>query len=39
VHFIVMDGPYKGVGKRDGSRLMIDGRARHRYGVHPGPWE
>jgi hypothetical protein len=27
VHFIVMDGPYKGVGKRDGSRLMIDGRA------------
>jgi hypothetical protein len=27
VHFIVMDGPYKGVGKRDGSRLTIDGRA------------
>jgi hypothetical protein len=26
-HFIVMDGPCKGVGKRDGSRLMIDGRA------------
>jgi hypothetical protein len=27
VHFIVMDGRYKGVGKRDGSRLTIDGRA------------
>jgi hypothetical protein len=27
VHFVVMDGPYKGVGKRDGSRLTIDGRA------------
>lgn len=27
VHFIVMDGPYKGVGKRDGSRLTIAGRA------------
>jgi hypothetical protein len=27
VHFIVLSGPYKGVGKRDGSRLMINGRA------------
>jgi hypothetical protein len=27
VHFVVLDGRYKGVGKRDGSRLMIDGRA------------
>jgi uncharacterized protein involved in tellurium resistance len=27
VHFIVLDGPYKGVGRRDGSRLTIDGRA------------
>ena len=27
VHFIVMDGPYSGVGKRDGSRLMINGRS------------
>ncbi len=27
VHYIVLDGRYKGVGKRDGSRLMIDGHA------------
>jgi hypothetical protein len=27
VHFIVMDGRYKGVGEHDGSRLMINGRA------------
>jgi len=27
VHFIVLDGPYKGVGRRDGCRLAIDGRA------------
>lgn len=27
VHFVVLDGRYKGVGSRDGSRLMIDGRA------------
>jgi len=27
VHFVVLDGPYKGVGSRDGSRLRIDGRA------------
>src|SRR6266852_40053 len=27
VHFVVMDGPYKGVGRHDGSRLMINGRA------------
>jgi hypothetical protein len=27
VHFVVMDGRYKGVGKNDGSRLMINGRA------------
>jgi hypothetical protein len=27
VHFVVMDGPYKGVGKRDGSRLTIEGRS------------
>jgi hypothetical protein len=27
VHFIVLDGRYKGVGRNDGSRLMIDGRA------------
>lgn len=32
VHFIVMDGQYKGVGKRDGSRLMIDGRATEPVG-------
>jgi len=27
VHFIVMDGRYKGVGARDGSRLTRDGHA------------
>jgi len=27
VHFIVMDGPYQGVGLRDGSRLKLNGRA------------
>ena len=27
VHFIVLDGPYKGGGKRDGSRLTIEGRS------------
>jgi len=27
VHFIVLDGRYKGVGKRDGSRLSIEGRS------------
>src|ERR1700753_2400763 len=27
VHFVVLDGPYKGVGSRDGSRLRVDGRA------------
>jgi hypothetical protein len=27
VHFVVMDGRYKGVGKNDGSRLRINGRA------------
>jgi len=27
VHFIVLDGPYKGVGHSDGSRLRINGRA------------
>ena len=27
VHFIVMSGRYKGVGKHDGSRLMINGRS------------
>jgi hypothetical protein len=26
VHFVVLDGRYKGVGKRDGSRLSIEGR-------------
>jgi hypothetical protein len=32
VHFIVMDGRYKGVGLRDGSRLMINGRATEPIG-------
>jgi len=27
VHFVVLDGRYKGVGMRDGSRLTIEGRA------------
>jgi hypothetical protein len=27
VHFVVLDGRYKGVGMRDGSRLSIEGRA------------
>jgi hypothetical protein len=27
VHFVVMDGRYKGVGLRDGSRLKTNGRA------------
>jgi hypothetical protein len=26
-HFVVLDGPYKGVGSKDGSRLRIDGRS------------
>ncbi len=28
VHFVVLDGRYKGVGQHDGSRLRIDGRAK-----------
>jgi hypothetical protein len=32
VHFIVMDGRYQGVGRRDGSRLMINGRATEPVG-------
>jgi hypothetical protein len=32
VHFIVMDGRYKGVGIRDGSRLKINGRATEPVG-------
>ncbi|MDB5393070.1 MAG: hypothetical protein JWM91_576 [Rhodospirillales bacterium] len=28
VHYVVLTGPYKGVGARDGSRLTRDGRAR-----------
>ena len=28
VHYIVLSGPYKGVGARDGSRLTREGRAR-----------
>jgi hypothetical protein len=35
VHFIVMDGRYKGVGRRDGSRLTIDGRATLPTGPNP----
>jgi hypothetical protein len=27
VHFVVLDGRYKGVGEKDGSRLRINGRA------------
>jgi hypothetical protein len=30
VHYVVLSGPYKGVGARDGSRLTRDGRARLR---------
>ncbi len=26
VHFVVLTGPYKGVGATDGSRLMLNGR-------------
>jgi hypothetical protein len=32
VHFIVMDGRYKGVGLRDGSPLKINGRATEPVG-------
>jgi hypothetical protein len=32
VHFIVMDGRYQGVGRKDGSRLKIDGRATEPVG-------
>ena len=32
VHFVVLDGRYKGVGKRDGSRLTIEGRATSPVG-------
>lgn len=28
IHYVVLSGPYKGVGARDGSRLTRDGRAR-----------
>ena len=28
VHFVVLTGPYKGVGARDGSRLMRNGRSQ-----------
>lgn len=28
VHYVVLTGPYKGVGARDGSRLTREGRAR-----------
>jgi len=32
VHFVVMDGRYRGVGLRDGSRLKINGRATEPVG-------
>ena len=39
VHFIVMDGRYKGVGRRDGCRLRIDGRSTEpKNGCYDDHW-
>lgn len=39
VRFVVLTGPYKGVGARDGSRLTVDGRFLLRDdGSSPDHW-